>query len=325
MKHPGLQFVTVGGATEDIVFYTAEGVLIDNHQDLLRQRLLAFEYGAKINIDRSFSFFGGGAANAAVCLSRLGLKTAAIISVGKDERGRKIMANLQKEGVDTRSISYSQRETGFSFIAMNPNGDRIIFSNRAANGDLSLDSRAKSTLAASRWIYVSALSGSWRPVLASIFKAGKKVAWNPGHSQLQAGLQVLRPYLRQTEVLLLNKDEALELVLSDKLSRQLPAAKLDKISNLLPIIQGFGPKVVVITDGQRGAAAYDGHQIYRQNIVKVKTVDATGVGDAFNASFIAGLQLYGNDILKAMKLAMKNAAAKVKKMGAQAGLMKSNK
>jgi len=36
--------ITIGGATEDITFYTKEGVLIDNKKDVLRQKLLAFEY-----------------------------------------------------------------------------------------------------------------------------------------------------------------------------------------------------------------------------------------------------------------------------------------
>ena len=52
--------ITIGGATEDITFYTAEGLLINNKKDLTKQKLLAFEYGAKIKIDKSFSGFGGG-------------------------------------------------------------------------------------------------------------------------------------------------------------------------------------------------------------------------------------------------------------------------
>ena len=48
-------FITIGGATEDITFYTTEGVVIDNSKDLLRQKLLAFEYGAKIKIDAAYS------------------------------------------------------------------------------------------------------------------------------------------------------------------------------------------------------------------------------------------------------------------------------
>jgi len=46
------QIITIGGATRDITFFTKEGILIDNHRDVLRQKLLAFEYGAKIRVDR---------------------------------------------------------------------------------------------------------------------------------------------------------------------------------------------------------------------------------------------------------------------------------
>jgi len=47
--------------------------LIDNKQDILRQKLLAFEYGAKINSEKVVHGFGGGAANTAVSFASLGL------------------------------------------------------------------------------------------------------------------------------------------------------------------------------------------------------------------------------------------------------------
>ena len=43
--------IAIGGAVEDITFYTNEGVLLDNQKNLFKQKLLAFEYGAKIKID----------------------------------------------------------------------------------------------------------------------------------------------------------------------------------------------------------------------------------------------------------------------------------
>jgi len=35
-------FVTVGGATEDITFYTKEGEIIYNKEDILKQKMIAF-------------------------------------------------------------------------------------------------------------------------------------------------------------------------------------------------------------------------------------------------------------------------------------------
>lgn len=79
--------ITIGGATEDIIFYTKEGILIDNKQNLTKQKLLAFEYGAKIKIDKTFFGFGGGGANTAVSFSRFGFKTAVLTAIGDDDRG----------------------------------------------------------------------------------------------------------------------------------------------------------------------------------------------------------------------------------------------
>ena len=47
-------FLSIGGMTEDLVFFTDEGILLDNKDDILRQKLLAFEYGAKINSQNLF-------------------------------------------------------------------------------------------------------------------------------------------------------------------------------------------------------------------------------------------------------------------------------
>ena len=64
--------VTVGGATVDISFYSKEGELISTG-NIIKQKLLAFEYGAKIVADRVFTTFGGGCSNAAVAASRRSL------------------------------------------------------------------------------------------------------------------------------------------------------------------------------------------------------------------------------------------------------------
>ncbi|MBI5906973.1 MAG: translation initiation factor IF-3 [Burkholderiales bacterium] len=99
--------------------------MIDNPVDILKQKLLAFEYGAKIKIDRSYSNFGGGAANAAVGLSHLGFKAAALVSVGKDARGGAIIDNFKKHKVDISLVQRQKAETGFSFILTGPDNEPL--------------------------------------------------------------------------------------------------------------------------------------------------------------------------------------------------------
>lgn len=316
--------ITIGGATEDITFYTDEGVLIDNKEDILRQRLLAFEYGAKIQIDKAYSTFGGGAANAAICLARLGLNTASLVSVGQDGRGDLILKNLEKQGVDT---SVAQRkadtESGFSFLLVGQTNEHIVFSNRAANTKLEILDADLENIKNTYWIYMTSLSGNWQDVLKRVFSVtGVKIAWNPGHIQLHLGVKAIGKHFSKVKVLVINKDEATEIVVSDSKYKNKNTKFLDNIKNLLTIIKNWGPEIVIITSGKDGADAYDGNKFYHQDILREKRrLDTTGVGDAFGSTFVAGMELYNGNIKKAMGLAVKNTASVISQQGAQNGLL----
>lgn len=312
--------ITIGGATEDITFYTQEGVLVSNKKDLTRQKLLAFEYGAKIKIDRAFPGFGGGAANAAVAFSRLGFKSACLAAIGSDERGRKILKNFKSQGVGTELMQpVAGAETGFSFLLVGPKSEHICFSNRAANDELRIKNDELRIMEKAKWIYLTSLSGAWQKNLEKIFSArGVKIAWNPGHRQIITGIKTLGKYFKKTTCLIVNKDEAIELVMSNKRA----GGDLNNLKNLLAILARLGPKIVVITDGRHGADALADGKIHHQPIIKEKRrLDTTGVGDAFGSSFVAGLELYHNDIKKALLLASRNSAAEVSRQGAQNGLL----
>ena len=58
---------------------------LKNKKDILRQKMVAFEHGAKVPISEYNSYFGGGAANAAVSLARLGFKTSIMTKLGNDD------------------------------------------------------------------------------------------------------------------------------------------------------------------------------------------------------------------------------------------------
>lgn len=318
--------ITIGGATEDIILHTKESVLIDNKADILKQKLLAFEYGAKIKIEESNAYFGGGAANVAVAASLLGLKTAALVAIGDDSRGAGVLKNFKKKGVDVSLVKIlKNKATGFSVLVLGADYEHIAFTAREANSELVIAKADIAKLKNTDWLYVSSLSGRWEAVLGAVFKnlTGKvKIAWNPGRVQLQSGVKTLGKYLKNTPVLIMNKDEAIELVASDKKFQDAEIEFLNDINNLLPIIRGFGPIIVVVTDGGNGAHAFDGENYYYQPIIKrVKEVDSTGVGDSFGASFIVGLEIYKNDIKKALALGAKNSAANIQQEGAQNGLL----
>lgn len=316
-------FVTIGGATEDFTFITKEGVLINNPKDILHPHLLAFDYGQKMKIDHSYSTFGGGAANVAVCMARLGLTVTAIVSIGADSRGDGIIKNFQKNKVGVSMVQrHKDIDTGFSFLLEGQGSEHIVFSNRAANSALTITPSQFRMINQMDWIYISSLSGKWRNVLDTVFEAKTKIAWNPGHIQIKSGYKALRKYFEKTTVLSLNMEEATELVYSSGLHKKKDGAYFDDVQNLLKAIKDWGVKIVLITRGRDGADAYDGENFYHQSIIKEgKKVNTTGAGDAFGASFVSGLKIFKGDIQKAMWLGAKNTASIVSHHGAQTGLL----
>ncbi len=317
------KIITLGGATEDITFYPREAVVLDNKQDILRQKILGFEYGAKVPIEDFYSTFGGGAANTAINFSRLGFKASIITCLGKDERAEQIKDNLKKQKVDTSLMLTSAKDRSpFSLLLIGPRSEHVAFVYRGAKEDVKLSPQAKKKIQASDWLYVTSLSGTWQLILKQAFNLATKIAWNPGSVQLKKGIKALGPLLEKTTVLCVNKDEAIELVLSDKKYKNKEFTFFDRLDNLLQAIKDMGPKIVVITDGKRGASAFDGQTIYKQPIAKEKKrVDTTGVGDSFNSSFIAGLELYQGNIKKALSLGAKSSASVIGELGAQNGLL----
>jgi ribokinase len=323
-----INFLTIGGLTRDISLFTEEGTIIDNHRDPLRQELVAFEYGAKISTDRFFHSFGGGAANSAVCLANFGLRTSCLGAIGKDNEGAAIVENLKKQGIDISNIQvFPKEQSGLSFIIVMPTGERTIFMQRGANIALKIGQKEKTLIKKAKNIYLSSLSGNWKPSLRAIFSSlprqGAKVFWNPSRAQIEAGADPIIPFMTKTKALFLNQDEATELVIKTEGYKHLSRRYLDDPEKLLRIIRGFGPEIIVITMGANGAVAFDGLKIYRRAALKEKKrVDATGIGDIFNSSFAAGLEIFAGNIDKSLDLALRNAKAKIGHRGAHAGLLK---
>jgi len=316
-------FLTIGGVTEDIVFFTKEGILIDNKADILREKLLAFEYGAKINIKEFGHYFGGGASNSAINLSGLGFKVACLSKIGKDERGFRILENLENNDIEHSFVEVDKRgDSGFSFI-INNKKDRIIFTYRGANDNFFISKKQEKIIKLAKWVYLTSLPVDCQGSLEKIFLNKNNIAWNPGISQLSKGVTPIKRFLKNTEILILNKDEALELIKKTKKFSNLKNNFLNDIKNLLKILKDFGPTKIILTDGVRGAYFFDGDNFYHQKIINNQNrIDSTGVGDAFSSTVVGCLIKFNNDYKKAMYLGVKNVSSVLSFSGAQNGLLK---
>ena len=314
---------TIGGAVRDITFYTDEAVLIDNPKDLLRQKLIGIEYGAKIYSEKIYLTYGGGGMNTAVNFAGLGIKAETILSLGDDFISQDIIKYLKEKSIGT-SLVQKQKNiyTGTSFILnMHSYNDRVIFVSRGANNKIKLSPEVVKKIN-SDWVFITAVSGSWQKKLKNVFTHCKKkkikIAWNPGSGELKVGLKKLTSYMKSAEVFIVNRDEALELLMSIK-NKKIK----DDIDLLLKTLHASGQKITVITDGKIGAYLYDGKKKYFRPALKRKAVNTTGAGDAFGSSLVAGIIKYKGDLDKALKLAILNSNSVIMKIGAQEGLLKA--
>lgn len=317
------QVTTIGSITEDLFVLANESQVIPGNNALC-EKLLAFEYGAKIPTGKIKTSIGGAGANVAVGLAKLGIQSRANVMVGGDEIGKKLISILENFKVDTSLCqTVHECESDRSVILVDPIGrDRTIFYNRDAGDNLKLKgiSRWKTD-----WVFISSLAGDWKNKLGQILKLRKekgiKIAWNPGQLQLKAGVYFLSPLLKETSILIINWDEALELALSDKEFAEKYHQKTPAKKTVLKFLQSLGPNIVIITLGRKGSLITDGSTLLKAPALSPKRVELTGAGDAFSSGFLASWILNPEELKKAVAWGMANAGSVVLYFGAEKGLL----
>lgn len=304
------QVVCLGDAMMDFFVFPKESEISVTGKTNGGISQLRLEYGDKIPVSKAATEIGGSAANVAVGLTRLGIKTAIASTIGKDYAAELIYQRLAKEGVETKYLKKSVQESAFSII-ISYQGERTILVYHL--DDYSL----LKIPGQSQWFYIGSLGKGFEKVYAqAISRAAEKdvnIALNPG--KLQLNDRACGAILRVTKILILNREEAQKLL---GLARVLP------IDELLKDLHRHGPEIVVITDGPEGAYCYDGIRIFRTKAYPAQRKESTGAGDAFSAGFLGAI-IYGRDTTEALHWGAVNSAFVIEKIGAQTGLATKSK
>ncbi len=252
----------------------------------------------------------GNAANASVSAGRLGLSTALVTNLGDDDLGKASLESLKKDNVDTRFIKVeTSKKTNYHYVLWYEDDRTILVKHE--DYDYSLPE-----LNTPRWLYLSSLGPKTIPFHRAIEhyledQPEVNLAFQPGTFQISEILE-LRSLLKRTAIFFCNVDEA---------GRILKTASTD-VEKLLKGLYEFGPKVVVVTNGPRGAHVYDGTDIRHQSAYPdpKPPFERTGAGDALASTTVAALCL-GKDLETALKWGMINAMSVVQQVGAQKGLL----
>lgn len=273
---------------------------------------LCLEYGKKIPVESFEPQIAGSAANVAVGCSRLGLRAAIYSIMGDDETTDLAFKKLGREGVDTRYIRVKKGTLSSFSIVLIYRGERTILANHGS------EEYVLPKINQTQWLYLSELGSGYEALfkrLPDYIRAQKtKLAFNPGTLQIKAGAKALAPVLKVTEVLLVNLEEA-HALLGEKNGQPL--------ERLIKMLWKHGPAIVVITDGARGAYAFDGGDIIHTPARPVRPVETTGAGDSLGTAVVSALY-YGKTLREALVWGMTNAASVIMKVGPQPGLLTKN-
>jgi len=270
-------------------------------------------------------FSGGAAANTAFACSLLGLKSAFLGKLGKNDTfGVKIIEDFQKGNVLLDLIKYSNsHRTGSAYVALDDKGDRRIYAHSGAANYLSEKDIDIEEIIQTKLIFLSSLKNLKPFVEAGRIgkKKGIPVIFNPGMLIIEQGIEKISQLLNNIDILIMSKREYNTLVNTEQNILE-PDYVLKSSKNLFK----FGIKVLIITLGSDGAYILTEE---REEIIPVAfvkdVVDTTGAGDAFSAgfiySFVQNLSYEFEDLKRNVKLGNHVAGKCIQKLGARNGII----
>jgi ribokinase len=317
--------ITIGSVSQDVFFPTVDGVIFDTPEDVLSQKKIAFESGAKYHIEKRYESLGGCSVNVAVGLARLGEDVACYTTIGDDTTGEWILKELKKTAMNIDNVVFERNcDSDLSMIVVDKkSADRIIFSNQIANQKFVFD--PKKVKQEVDWIFVGDLNGDWRNNLDKIISFAKekkiKIAFNPRQKTIHEDVNKIIKTISDCELIFVNKDEATEIISSTVDKVKTDEKKLNDEKFLIKKMKEMGSKIVVLTDGIRGAWGFDGKELlYVPAVTQISAVDSTGAGDAFTSGFFAA-HLKNKKLAECLKWGIANSSNSITEYGGQEGLL----
>lgn len=253
---------------------------------------------------------GGSAANTAVGLARLGLKTGFIGKVSDNREGKLLLNDFKRQNVDVDGIIVSKEgRSGVAMGYIDTKGDRALYIDPGVNDSLELKEIDLKYADNTAFLHLTSFIGE-KP-----FKAQKelvrglrdvRISFDPGELYARKGLTVLKLMIERSFVMLPSENEL----------KLLTGKKYDEGSKIL-IKKGVS--IVAVKLGERGCYVKDGKESYLVEPYKVKVVDTTGAGDAFCAGFLYGL-IKNKDLYECGRLGNFVASRCIEKVSAREGL-----
>lgn len=241
------------------------------------------------------AFPGGNPVNVAVYFIRLGGEASYTGAVGTDKYGKILINALNGKHVDTSHVKELEGKTAVTQVEL-IDGERVFGDyDEGVLADFRL-SDSDIDFLCGHDLVVTGLWGKAEHSLAEIRKRGTPVAFD---CATRPDDPVVDVAIGSVDYLFYASDDGDTPELRENMKK----------------LYARGPKLVVVTLGDKGSVAYDGDQFTVFGIVPCSVVDTMGAGDSYIAGFLRGI-LENKPLKECMHMGAANSSVTLQYNGA---------
>lgn len=223
---------------------------------------------------------GGSAANTIHGLARLGVETAFMGKVGKDELGDFFHEDLVKSKINPK-LFFGKNRSGRAIALVSPDTERTFATYLGAAIELSADDLNPENFEGYDYFHVEGYLVQNHSLLEEALRLAKdkglKVSLDlASYNVVEENLEFLRMIVRHyVDIVFANEEEAKAFTGKD------PLQAVEEISQFA--------EIAVVKTGRKGSIIQRGEEIIHVGIIDVEPIDTTGAGDLYAAGFLYGL------------------------------------
>ena len=255
---------------------------------------------------------GGGPANTAKALSKLGIDTQFIDGISTDDYGQMAKNELMASGVKLDYVKYSDKPTCLAIVSLSDSGSasyEFVIEN-TATFDFNLDWLPNPQTERPALLHIGTLATAIEPGASVLFdwvqSVGKiaPIVFDPNIRP--AVISDRKQYVMQVERWV-SISSAVK-VSDEDIKWLYPSLEIEQVVNNW---LAKGPSLIVVTSGDKGLAGYRVSEKVIVDAVKVVVADTVGAGDTVGAILVEAIVKDGLDSVNGVRLEMMlNRAAK---------------
>lgn len=237
------------------------------------------------NLNKSFP--GGNPVNVAVYSVRLGGEASYTGVVGDDKYGQIMIEALKAKGVDTSHIRVMHGNTALTQVEL-VDGERVFGDYyEGVLADFKLTDEDIEFLCSQDLV----VTGIWGKIENDLYKIKSKETPIAFDFATKLEDPIVEKAIPHVDYAFFAYDEG----------------DTEVIRQYMKTMKEKGPKLIIVTLGEKGSLCYDGKEFTTYGIVKCDVKDTMGAGDSYIAGFLRGI-LEGCPIEECMHMGAANSA-----------------